>query len=151
MQNKIIRYSLYFVLFIFITSYFIPYTVIDPTLGKYDQEFLVLLKNNCAENKYLHPIQKTIYFQDMPMNNIAYCSTNGYTSFKIVYNKKEWDIQSEDQRFSSLVHEFSHCYFGIGHSSDPNHFMFAYENNLSKEVVEKQVLELIKEQCKNAI
>ncbi len=148
MTSKLIRYSLYLVASLFIVSYFIPYTIIDPALENYDREYKALLIKYCPKDKYIHPLQKTMYFQDLPIGNIAYCQTNSYTSFKIVYNKREWDIQSEEQRFSTARHELSHCYFGIGHSDDPKNYMYPYERFLSRQVVEQQTIELIQEQCK---
>lgn len=127
----------------------IPYTVIDPELAPYDQEFQTILNKYCAPNKYIRPWQKTIYFDDLHNNNlIAHCLTNGYTTFKIVYNKYNWDRNTIDEKYSFMMHELTHCYFNENHSPDPAHYMYAYNNNLSINTIKFQVEELIKHRCK---
>lgn len=148
-RRLILELSLLAVLVVYLVSQFIPKTIVDPVLLKYDNEFHSIVKKYCKEEQYFHPIQKFIYFQDMgnDYNDIAFCQSNRYTSFKIVYNIKVWKIQDEDQRFSGFVHEATHCYFKEPHSLDPNHYMFAFENNLSKDTVKYQLAEFLKKKC----
>lgn len=127
----------------------IPYTIIDPVLLPYDKQFLDIVKIYCKPGQYLSPLQKTIYFEDIKdRSRIAYCKSNGYTTFNIVYSTYHWNIQSEDEKFATMRHEEFHCYFGINHSPNPNHFMYAFENNLSRQVIEEQTIELLKALCK---
>ena len=126
----------------------IPYTVIDPQLSKYDTDYLNIVKQYCGSTKYFHPLQKTIYFQEMENNHIAYCARNRFTKLNIVVNSKYWKDSSEDMKYSTLVHELTHCYFRVGHSENKHHFMYSFENFLTREEVDTQLIEFLKEQCK---
>ena len=46
-----------------------------------------------------------------------------------------------------MMHELSHCYLAVNHSSDPHNFMYAYENYLPIDVVLIQLKELMIEHC----
>ena len=126
----------------------IPYTVIDPQLSKYDTDYLNIVKQYCGSTKYFHPLQKTIYFEDMNTNHIAYCARNMFTKLNIVVDTKYWNISTDDMKYSTMVHELTHCYFKVGHSSNIGHYMYSYENFLPRETVNAQLIEFLKEQCK---
>jgi hypothetical protein len=146
--KKLIRTLLYTALIFQIISILIPYKIVDPGLVKYDQEFHSYLNEHCPSKKYLNPIQKSIYFSDLAPGVMGVCQTNGLTKFTIVYDVNVWYNITEDQRFSTSMHESVHCYFNRGHSEDPGHFMYKEENHLPKDIVINQLVELIKEQCK---
>ena len=146
-MTRLVRYSLYTVIILFIIAQLIPYNAVDPELAVYEQEYLTTVQKYCTRDKYLKPWQKAIYFQQLDYNNIAYCQSNHFSTMKIVYNIRNWNTQSEDERFASIQHELFHCYFGVGHSDDPKNFMYAFENYLSKQVVIEQEIALLKKLC----
>lgn len=145
-----IRFLLYAALACYYLSYFIPYKVIDPELAPYEKEFLDTVHLYCNDNQfYSNPRQETLIINDLGNNiQIAYCSYNlVFSHFEITFNSRFWKSGTEDERYSSLIHEFTHCYFHEGHSKDPYNYMYAYENNLTKNVVKKQLEQLAKKKC----
>lgn len=147
MLLNIIRYSLYGILILMMLQTFAPYTKVDPELEKYDKEFLATVNKYCTKSQYLQPWQKAEYFNDLGEGHIGYCSTNDITKLIIRINPKYWNGKSEDEKFSTFSHEATHCYLNTDHSPNPNHFMFAYENYLSKETVQAQLIEFLKKKC----
>lgn len=125
-----------------------PYTIIDPKLVPYQKEFIETVQAYCPVYMYLHPIQTTIYFDKLIPNRIAYSLTNGWTRVRFVFDKEHWDKANEDSRYATAIHEFSHGYLGMDHSTDPNNYMFAYDFIISKEEVKKQLITALKERCK---
>ena len=149
MKYKTIKSMLLIAISLFILSAFIPYNIVDPLLYPYEQEFLGTVKQHCNESQYLHPIQKTIHFAEVDNpNNIANCATNNFTKLNITYNITYWNSQGPSQRFSTMTHELTHCYFNTGHNPDPSHYMYYLENYLPRETVQKQLEEFLKERCK---
>lgn len=136
--------------FLTVASYFIPYHDKDPYLAVYEDDFLATVHQYCSDDQfYSNPRQETLKIADLGNNiQIAYCSYNlVFSHFTVTYNTRFWDTSDEDERFSSLWHEFFHCYFHLGHSEDPHNFMYAYENGLKKQEVKAQAEELLKNLC----
>jgi hypothetical protein len=131
-----------------IIGIFIPSTDIDSELKEYDETYKEYLNKYCTSGKYLDPVQKTIKFGILPTGLLAICRTNNLTFMQIIVNIGYWENMTSERRFSTLMHEFSHCYFGLEHSPNPEHFMYAEENHFKKEVVEYQLSVLLQELCK---
>lgn len=148
MITRLVRVLLYTALSFYIIGLLIPYNIVDPELNKYDLIFNEYLNKYCPSKKYLHPIQKGIYFGELRPGAMAVCQTNGFSKMTIIYDIDVWNSIQESERFSTAMHESVHCYFTMGHSDDPAHFMYPTENYLSKEVIEEQLIALIKERCK---
>ena len=130
-----------------IASNFVPYTSIDPELAKFDNEFVAEVKKYCREDQYFHPIQKRIFFENIEDKQvIAQCGYSPF-NFKVGVSYFHWRRSSEEQKFATLNHEFTHCYFKVGHNPDPGNYMYAFENYLPREVVKKQLTDFLAERC----
>jgi len=124
-----------------------PINIVDHRVLYYDQLFLGYLEKNCTKKRYMTPIQKIIKIEPMGVEYIGICYTNHITRINIIYNEVFWDRLTEDQRYSTAMHENMHCYFGIDHIDDPNHFMYKYENDVPKIVVYEQLIDLLRKLC----
>lgn len=146
--HKRIRILMYTFCFVLITTNFIPYTIIDPQLVPYDKEFIETVSSICPWYKYNHFIQKAIYFQNLPSNKLAYSLSNGRTRMRIVVDSNYWVRANDDMKYATMFHELGHSILDLDHSSDPTNWIFAYEFNISKEEVKKQLIYLLKERCR---
>lgn len=127
-------------------STLVPYKVVDPEIVPYQQEYLFYVQKYCQKDQYFQPLQELIEIKELPGLIIAQCQKS-LTKIHIIYNKRFWSQDLYPFRMSTMIHEFSHCYFGEGHSLDPNNFMFAYENSLPLDTVKVQLEDYLKKKC----
>ena len=141
------RMVYYTIIAIFFIVNLWPVRNIDPAITPFHNEIFSIIEKHCDRSQYYYPLQVEIKIQPLDKVFIAYCNRNLYTKFTIVYNSKHWSYQSDDQKFETLAHELLHCMFREDHVNDPGHFMFAYENNLSKVIVLKQLNDYLTKKC----
>ena len=61
-----------------------------------------------------------------------------------------WDIANEDDKYNVMTHELTHCVLGENHSvTDYPHYMNDTLHELSQDVVNKQLDEIIERKCKD--
>lgn len=129
--------------------FFCNYHDIDSELIGYNNFFINELQIYCNPDQYFYPRKTVIKIANSSAKEVGICRM-GLLRFEIVFNKQYWNDLDEDTRFSTAMHEFLHCYMKYGkHSKDPDHFMYFMENNLKKEIVVKQLREMLKEECGN--
>lgn len=133
--------SLIFCLLSFVSCHYI-----DKGLTDMNTYYVNLLKENCGEN-YFHPNKILIRFSDLTSPNIGVCYRNKH-DITIFIDEKTWLLSSNKIRYQLFMHEASHCYLNIDHSSDENHYMYyQLDGHLSKDTVYKQVVSDIKKSC----
>jgi hypothetical protein len=142
-----LKMMFYLACILFISSYLIPYTVVDPQLAPYEEEFMGHVKKYCREDQYFHPIQKTEEIKDLPWIVVARCKRT-LTSMTVTFNRQYWDGNNHDSRASTLFHEYLHCYFSEPHSEDPDNFMYFEETYVPIDKVNKQLDEILQKRCK---
>jgi hypothetical protein len=137
----------YIVLCLSIVSKAIPYTSVAPELADYNNTYQQMLKNYCKDTQYFNPLQKDINFGDIEDRVIIAKCGRSLIGFRVVVDRKHWERAEPNERFSTMMHELSHCYLGVDHSPDPGNFMYAYENYLPIDVVLIQLRDLLIDHC----
>lgn len=142
------RMFVYLLLLVYLITSNLPYkaTTIDPVFVNYYTEFETIVKQYCTEDQYFHPNCK-IEFHEFVKNEIGMClgKPNKYT---IWIKKKYWDEGSDNEKFSLLIHELSHCELDLDHDPDPNNYMYFDDRIVnSKEIVIEQLKTYLKKKC----
>lgn len=137
------------VLLLIISTYFIPERYIHPNLKKEYNEVFDIINYKCDKKQYLTPIQEIIDFSDnLQPAFVGLCSTNHLTLIRIQFSTSQWGMATETQKFHTMAHEIMHCYFGLDHIDDPNHFMYEYRTILPKALIMSQLTDILNEKCK---
>lgn len=147
MKNRKLLTLFYFITIQYLISQFIPYKTIDPTLYPYKQEFLTIVNEHCSYFQYFHPIQEAMYFDDLQNGMCAYSLSNRLSKLNVVVNIRYWNNATDDMKYSTMMHEFSHGYLEAKHSDNPLNYMWPYENYLPKELVKAQLIEALILKC----
>lgn len=118
---------------------------VDKDLERSFNNEMTYIRANCKKPVEL-PNKIVIKF-DKTGEAIGYCQhyVNG---FKIVINAWYWNEYLDALgRHQLLIHEMMHCIFKIRHVEDPKHFMAPEYDYIKPEELDRQVKELLKENC----
>lgn len=148
MVKKLIRILLYSTVCLLLYNELHISTIIDPSLSNYDTEVMGYINKYCKDTQRFVPRQKFVYIAPLPDNIIGHCSSNKINMITVLFNSKNWVHLPEDMKFSTVAHEYVHCYFFQEHVSDPHNFMYYMENNLTRAEVMIQLEEYLREKCK---
>ncbi len=125
------------------TPYF--YTKVDPEIVPYFNEYKKIVLNKCGEVKELNQ-HYVIEFSTLDEGILGVCLLRP-TRFTIQISSSWWNKLSEADRFQLIAHESFHCIFNEPHSSDPNSFMYASMNVLTKNETIQQINKLLEIRC----
>lgn len=148
MIHKTFRYSLYVTLIIYILYTIKPYasSEIDKLILPHYQEFMSLLETECTEDQYFHPNFK-MQIKELEDDAIGVCIIRP-KSFTIYLDKQFWEKSEELDRFQVVAHELIHCMFYQDHVEDKKHFMAPNFVYIPKEVLYKQIKDMLKDKCR---
>lgn len=120
---------------------------VDSEFQPYYNEYMTIVKENCNSSQYVTPRQLEIKFADLEYPEIGVCKFNYFGRHIIEIDKKFWNRSNNDNRFNLMFHEQTHCVFHVGHTPDPNNFMYAALNYLTISQVNEQLKQFLKEHC----
>jgi hypothetical protein len=121
-------------------------TTKNETLMDYYNKTLGVVAQYCDKTKYFNPNLITVNFDNLSEDILGECrlQLNGYT---LMFDKKKWTNLSESDKNQLMIHEVTHCIFGMGHVNDPTHYMNPFMMYLDSSVVDAQFRALLIERC----
>lgn len=125
---------------------FYPIHHVDNELKQYNDYFLYEVNKYCDKSQFSILNKTIIKFDDLNRGELGVCR-RALIRFEVLIDKKSWDRSQQDRKFSTITHELTHCYLKEEHSPNPNHYMYATENNLPTLMVMLQLEELLKKKC----
>lgn len=138
-------------LFIFTTqSYFLleKYHIVDKEFQSINNYFMGEVTKYCKPDDYFYPNKTSIMFSNLPKGMLGVCARN-MIQWEIMLDRTEWYNEEEYQvRFSTLIHELTHCVLKLDHSDDPSHYMYYSESGIPEIVVKQQLELILRERCK---
>jgi hypothetical protein len=125
----------------------IPYKSVNQTLDVYYTNFNNKVIEKCG-NKY-NSNKHIIRFAKLIRPTIGQCSSV-LGGFMIEIDALFWDIANENDKYNVMTHELSHCILKENHSiTDYPHYMNDTMNELSIDVINKQLDDVIERKCSN--
>lgn len=125
----------------------IPVHQVDPKLISYEQDYLGNIDLICPNGiRVRERPQRIIQFGHLPGSEIGLCAESLFRA-TITFDQAYWDAAAAADRLSLFAHEEGHCVLGLDHSTDPHNYMYFQMNYLTKEQLEQQVNNDIKEKC----
>lgn len=126
----------------------IPSHHTEAPLIPYEQNYLAKIENICPDGiKIRQRPQRVIQFGDLPSPEIGLCAISMFRTV-LTIDKQYWRVADEVEKLSLFEHEEGHCVLGLEHRDDPNNYMYFQAYPISKEELDKQVNNDIKENCK---
>lgn len=122
---------------------------IDPKLQPYHDLYMYQVNSKCNSDQYVFPRNLEVKFTnrfEYPI--VGMCSYNYFGTHVIEIDESFWFWATYNDRQTLMEHEFTHCYFHVGHSKDPLNYMFPSIVKLSEDELFKQVDEFLGEHCK---
>lgn len=132
----------------------VPYHYTDPELKEYEDSFLKIVKDNCKHLERVHIPSKTyIGFDDTLQSSdnrdpVGICKYSPLW-WSVEFDRPYWNVIKSDERKALVRHELSHCYLGLGHTEDPNNYMYSFSTTLPDEITKQQLINNILEVCKD--
>jgi hypothetical protein len=124
-----------------------PEHVYDDAFTPYVVKFKEMRKESCSSyDEDLDQSHQFIKFETLMPSYLGLCAM-GPDSFTIKIDKGFWSRASEDERYEVIMHELTHCFLYMGHINEKNHYMNPNEQRITKEMVDKQMVDIFKSKC----
>lgn len=144
---KLVKY----VLLAYLVYLIIPIKYVNDEFKPYYNNYLTIVKSYCGTEDLNLPSRMSIDYMTFVYSKdlLGNCARFGSVSFFIGINESSWKKLDEDAKYQVITHELTHCVLEEMHSENPNNFMYFELNYLPRNIVNKQLIDIVKNKCHN--